>query len=65
MYAIERKIDSKFIGTVALIKGVINDEIGHRLWKKFGEMDTDLRFVKDYFPNVKGKNTSIRCLCCA
>lgn len=30
IYAIERKVDSKFIGTVALVKDVIDDEIGYR-----------------------------------
>lgn len=35
IYAIEKKIDSKFIGTVALVKDNIDDEIGYRFIEEF------------------------------
>lgn len=35
IYAIERKLDSKFIGTLALVKDVIDDEIGYRFLEKY------------------------------
>jgi ribosomal-protein-alanine N-acetyltransferase len=35
IYAIEKKSDSKFIGTLALVKDVIDDEIGYRLLEKY------------------------------
>lgn len=35
IYAIERKIDKKFVGTLALIKDGKNDEIGYRFLEKF------------------------------
>ncbi|MFK8061475.1 MAG: GNAT family N-acetyltransferase [Polaribacter sp.] len=35
IYAIERKSDQKFIGTVALVKDGFDDEIGYRFLEKF------------------------------
>jgi ribosomal-protein-alanine N-acetyltransferase len=35
IYAIERKLDSKFIGTLALVKDVVDDEIGYRFLEKY------------------------------
>ena len=35
IYAIERKLDSKFIGTLALVKDNIDDEIGYRFIEEF------------------------------
>ena len=35
IYAIERKLDSKFMGTLALVKDGIDDEIGYRLLEKY------------------------------
>tara|TARA_B100000809_G_scaffold155743_1_gene153040 strand:- start:9555 stop:10052 length:498 start_codon:yes stop_codon:yes gene_type:complete len=35
IYAIERKLDPKFIGTLALVKDVIDDEIGYRFLEKY------------------------------
>tara|TARA_R110002072_G_scaffold95600_3_gene210743 strand:- start:1716 stop:2213 length:498 start_codon:yes stop_codon:yes gene_type:complete len=35
IYAIERKSDKKFIGTLALIKDGIDDEIGYRFLEKY------------------------------
>jgi len=35
IYAIERKLDSQFIGTLALVKDVIDDEIGYRFLEKY------------------------------
>ncbi|UAM99247.1 GNAT family N-acetyltransferase [Polaribacter litorisediminis] len=35
IYAIERKLDNKFIGTLALVKDNINDEIGYRFLEKY------------------------------
>lgn len=35
IYAIERKLDSKFIGTLALVKDGEEDEIGYRFLEKF------------------------------
>jgi ribosomal-protein-alanine N-acetyltransferase len=35
IYAIERKLDSKFIGTLALVKDVVDDEIGYRFIEKY------------------------------
>ncbi|ARV13977.1 GNAT family N-acetyltransferase [Polaribacter sp. SA4-12] len=38
IYAIERKIDRCFIGTVALVKDNIDDEIGYRLLEKYWKL---------------------------
>ena len=35
IYAIERKLDTNFIGTVALVKDVVDDEIGYRFLEKY------------------------------
>ena len=35
IYTIERKSDSKFIGTLALVKDLIDDEIGYRFLEKY------------------------------
>ena len=35
IYAIERKLDSKFIGTLALVKDNKDDEIGYRFLEKY------------------------------
>lgn len=35
IYAIERKLDSKFMGTLALVKEGIDDEIGYRFLEKY------------------------------
>lgn len=35
IYAIERKLDTKFVGTVALVKDNLDDEIGYRFLEKF------------------------------
>lgn len=35
IYAIERKIDARFIGTVALVKHYNDDEIGYRFLEKY------------------------------
>ena len=35
IYAIERKLDAEFIGTVALVKDNIDDEIGYRFLQKY------------------------------
>lgn len=35
VYAIERKLDNQFIGTVALVKDNNDDEIGYRLLEKY------------------------------
>ena len=38
IYAIERKTDKSFIGTVALVKDNIDDEIGYRFLEKFWKL---------------------------
>jgi RimJ/RimL family protein N-acetyltransferase len=38
IYAIERKIDKCFVGTVALVKDNIDDEIGYRLLEKYWKL---------------------------
>lgn len=38
IYAIERKIDQEFIGTVALVKDNLDDEIGYRFLEKFWKL---------------------------
>ena len=35
IYAVERKSDNKFIGTLALVKDNIDDEIGYRFLEKY------------------------------
>ena len=35
IYAIERKYDNKFIGTVALVKDIVDDEIGYRFIEEY------------------------------
>lgn len=35
IYAIERKVDKKFIGTVALVKDNVDDEIGYRFIQEY------------------------------
>ena len=42
IYAVVRKSDSEFLGTVALIKDDEgNDELGYRFWKNTGEKGMD------------------------
>jgi ribosomal-protein-alanine N-acetyltransferase len=35
IYAIDRKVDSKFVGTVALVKDNVDDEIGYRFVQEY------------------------------
>jgi ribosomal-protein-alanine N-acetyltransferase len=35
IYAIEQKVDSKFVGTVALVKDNVDDEIGYRFIEEY------------------------------
>ncbi|KGL63707.1 GNAT family N-acetyltransferase [Polaribacter sp. Hel1_85] len=38
IYAVERKIDLEFIGTVALVKDNLDDEIGYRFLEKYWKL---------------------------
>jgi hypothetical protein len=47
MYAVERKLDSKCIGTVALVKEDGDDDIGDRFLKEYWGEDMKQKPAKD------------------
>lgn len=55
IYAIERKFDRKFIGTLALVKDNIDDEIGYRFLEKYWNNGYGLEVCKATIKYCKQK----------